>query len=193
MYGSKNMIFLTFGTGLGAGLILDGKLYEGTNGNAGEIGHIRLADNGPEGYGKIGSFEGFCSGGGIARLGYLMFKEEISNGISINYFDEKKPCGGLSAKILADAAYKGDEFAIRVYNECGKRLGMGLSILIDILNPECIVIGSVFARSGDLLIPAMQKIISKEALNASANVCRIVPAALGEQIGDYAALITAIL
>ena len=62
------MIFLTFGTGMGAGLILDGKLYSGTNGNAGEVGHMRLAEYGPVGYGKAGSFEGFCSGGGIKQL-----------------------------------------------------------------------------------------------------------------------------
>ena len=69
--GTQNMIFLTFGTGLGAGLILNGKLYSGTNGNAGEIGHIRLEGFGPVGYGKAGSFEGFCSGGGLAQLGYI--------------------------------------------------------------------------------------------------------------------------
>ena len=62
------MVFMTFGTGLGAGLILDGKLYAGTNDNAGEIGHIRLSEFGPVGYGKSGSFEGFCSGGGIAQI-----------------------------------------------------------------------------------------------------------------------------
>ncbi len=60
--GTQNMIFLTFGTGLGAGLILDGKLYSGTNDNAGEVGQIRLDNFGPVGYGKTGSFEGFCSG-----------------------------------------------------------------------------------------------------------------------------------
>ena len=72
--GTRNMVFLTFGTGLGAGLILDGKLYAGTNGNAGEVGHIRLMKTGPEGYGKNGSFEGFCSGGGITRLAIQMAK-----------------------------------------------------------------------------------------------------------------------
>lgn len=66
--GTQNIIFLTFGTGLGAGLILDGKLYSGTNDNAGEVGHIRLDNFGPVGYGKAGSFEGFCSGSGIAQL-----------------------------------------------------------------------------------------------------------------------------
>ena len=75
--GSQNMIFLTFGTGLGAGLILDGKLYAGTNDMAGEVGHIRLSDYGPVGYGKKGSFEGFCSGGGIAQLGRIMATEKL--------------------------------------------------------------------------------------------------------------------
>ncbi len=66
--GYDNLIFLTFGTGNGSGIILDGKLYSGTNDLAGESGHIRLAEIGPVGFGKAGSFEGFCSGGGIAQL-----------------------------------------------------------------------------------------------------------------------------
>ncbi|MDR1675081.1 MAG: ROK family protein, partial [Tannerella sp.] len=66
--GTKNMVFLTFGTGMGAGLILNGQLYSGANDNAGEVGHVRLAPFGPVGYGKAGSFEGFASGGGIAQL-----------------------------------------------------------------------------------------------------------------------------
>jgi glucokinase len=69
---TKNMVFFTFGTGLGAGLILDGKLYAGTNDNAGEAGHIRLAKKGPVGFGGAGSFEGFCSGAGITRLAKIM-------------------------------------------------------------------------------------------------------------------------
>ena len=64
--GCQSMMFLTMGTGMGSGLILDGRLYEGVSGNAGEVGHMRMAADGPVGYGKAGSFEGFCSGGGIA-------------------------------------------------------------------------------------------------------------------------------
>ena len=89
--GTKNMVFLTFGTGLGAGLILNGALYEGTNGNAGEVGHIRLAPNGPVGFGKAGSFEGFCSGGGIAQLGKMMTDEALKNGITPSYYRESTP------------------------------------------------------------------------------------------------------
>ena len=72
--GCENMIFLTFGTGLGAGLILDGKLYSGTNDMAGEVGHIRLSPFGPVGFGKSGSFEGFCSGGGLKQIGQNLTK-----------------------------------------------------------------------------------------------------------------------
>lgn len=82
---------------------------------------------------------------------------------------------------------------MRVYEICGEYLGKGLSVLIDILNPQRIVIGSVFARSGDLLRPAMERIIGVEALGQAAVCCQVVPAALGEEIGDYAAIATALL
>lgn len=173
--GCRNLVFLTFGTGLGAGLILDGKLYTGTNDNAGEVGHIRLAPTGPVGYGKTGSFEGFCSGGGLARLG-----QQLTG-------------GPTTAKALAEAARLGDETAKEVFRTCARQLGMGLSLLIDVLNPEKIILGSIFCRCQDLLWPDAQEKIQQEALPAAAAVCRIVPAQLGEQIGDYAAIATAIL
>ena len=170
--GCRNMIFLTFGTGLGAGLILDGRLYEGTSGMAGEVGHIRLAEEGPVGYGKAGSFEGFCSGGGIARLGALMGT-------------------GGTAKELAEKAKAGDKAALAVYQASAKRLGQGLAILMDLFNPERIVIGSVFARSESLFRQEMEKVIACEALAQTASVCRVVPAALGDTIGDRAAVAVA--
>lgn len=191
--GSKNMIFMTFGTGLGAGLILNGQLYSGTNGNAGEVGHIRLAENGPIGYGKNGSFEGFCSGGGIAQLGYSLALESVKNGKYPLYFKEGMTQNDVTAKTIADAALNGDETALDVYRISGKYLGKGLSFLIDILNPEVIVIGSIFARNKDLLLPFANVIINFEALKQSSKCCRIEAAALGENIGDYAAIATAIL
>ena len=170
--GCRNMIFLTFGTGMGAGLILDGRLYEGTNGMAGEVGHIRLADDGPVGYGKKGSFEGFCSGGGIARLA------------------EKMGCSG-TAKELAERAKAGDEKAGAVYRLSAQRLGQGVGMLIDLFNPERIVIGSVFARSESLFRAEMERLIREEALEQALAVCQIVPAALGDAIGDWAAIAVA--
>lgn len=191
--GCKNMIFLTFGTGLGAGLILNGALYSGTNDNAGEAGHIRLDSFGPVGYGKSGSFEGFCSGNGLAQLGYIKALERTQSGNYPMYFKRGMSASDITAKSLAEAALAGDETAAEVYRICGEQLGRGLSVLIDILNPERIVIGSVFARSESLLREPMEKFVKKEALSAAAEVCSIVPAQLGEQIGDYAAVATALL
>lgn len=171
--GTENMIFLTFGTGFGAGLILDGKLYVGKSDMAGEVGHVRLSEDGPEGYGKKGSAEGYCSGGGIRNIGRLFGMDK-------------------SAKDIAIAAADGDDTAKEIYNLSGKYLGRMLAILMDILNPECVVIGSVFARSESLLRPSMEEEIRKEALMYTAECCEIRPAELGDEIGDYAALITAV-
>ena len=186
--GSMNMVFFTFGTGLGAGLILDGKLYSGTNGNAGEFGHMRLAKVGPVGYGKEGSFEGFCSGGGIARLAVMMAKRQKQMPKCI---EELGGYEKVTTKALSKAAFAGDSFAKRVFEKSGEMLGKGLSVVIDVLNPQKIVLGGVFMRSGELLIPAMKKQIKKEALGGSACVCEIVPAQLSENIGDVAALAVA--
>jgi len=189
--GSENMIFMTFGTGLGAGLILNGRLYTGKNGMAGEVGHIRLSDFGPSGYGKSGSFEGFCSGQGIAQIGYTLGFEAYQQGKKPLYFDPED-ISKCTAKSIAQAAEKGDETALKVYKTSGEYLGKGLSLLIDILNPEKIVIGSVFARSKDLLWPSAKSIIEKEVLSFSREVCEVVPAGLDEKIGDYATIAVAI-
>ena len=189
--GCDNMVFMTFGTGLGAGLILNGKLYSGTNDMAGEVGHVRLSDFGPVGYGKAGSFEGFCSGAGIAELGRTFAKEQLAMGKTTGYCKSYAELDSVNAKTIADAADAGDEIAIKVYETCAYKLGFGVSILIDILNPERIVIGSIFTRSENLLREKMEEVIKKEALSHAAAVCKVVPAQLGEAIGDFAALAVA--
>ena len=190
--GFSNLVFLTFGTGLGAGLIIDGKLYEGTNGNAGEAGHVRLEEHGPRGYGKNGSFEGFCSGGGIAKLGYQMGIEAIKSGFCPAYLNAEMKESDVSAKLIAEAAFSGDETAKEVYRTSGKQLGRGLAMLIDILNPERIIIGGVYTRSHALMSESLEKELKNEALGESLKCCEITPAALGEEIGDYAALAVAV-
>ena len=177
---------------MGAGLILGGRLYEGTNGMAGEIGHIRMAENGPVGYGKAGSFEGFCSGGGIAQTAKIMVSESLQKGEKPSFCESVDKISTVTAKSVSEAARNGDELAIKIYKQCGEYLGRGLSVLLDILNPEVIVIGSIYERSGDLLEKTMQKAIEREALSVSASVCKIVPAKLGDSIGDYAALAIAV-
>jgi len=190
--GFRNVVFLTFGTGLGAGLILDGRLYSGTNDMAGECGHIRLCEHGPAGYGKAGSFEGFCSGGGIAQLGYLMAHESIQRGITPAYCPNGLSSNGITAKTIADAADAGDATATEVYRISGEMLGRGLSVLVDILNPEVIIIGSIFNRSRELLWPHAKNVMEKECLNLSYGACKVVTSGLGERLGDYAAVTLAL-
>lgn len=131
---------------------------------------MRLSAEGPEGYGKTGSFEGYCSGGGIVRLGQTLGYEYPST------------------KDICDATRTGDEKAQKIITESATRLGQGLSILIDLFNPQKIVIGSIFARAEDLFRPKMEEILKKECLGYNLQVCTVVPAQLGEAIGDIAAL-----
>lgn len=186
--GLNNLVFFTFGTGLGAGLILDRKLYSGTNGMAGEAGHIRLSRFGPVGYGKAGSFEGFCSGNGIAELGKTLANEAFQAGKAVSYCQSKSELDGITAKKIAGYAEKGDTDALKVFDICAEKLGEGLSVIIDILNPEAIILGSVYQRCENLLKTRMNEVIERETLYYSRSVCKILPAKLKDNIGDYAAL-----
>ena len=176
--GCTNMVFITFGTGFGAGLVLDGRLYRGTTGCAGELGHWRLSDDGPSGYGKLGSFEGFCSGGGMAQLAQTVALRYIQNGHPPAYQQ-------FDVKTVAQAARAGDAAALEVFEIRGSKLGQGLALVCDLLDVERIVLGSIYARCEDLLVKPMRKVLDRETLP---NHTAILPAALGEQIGDYAAL-----
>lgn len=189
--GTQNMIFMTFGTGLGAGLILNGQLYVGSNDNAGELGHIRLSDFGPVGYGKSGSFEGFCSGGGIAQLAGLLIKERIQRGELVSWCDSEQ-LDSITARQVAEAAYQGDELAKQVFQISATYLGKGLSIIIDLLNPDMIVIGGIYTRASRLMESYLMEILVRESLPQSRRICQIKTSVLGENIGDYGALSVAV-
>jgi glucokinase len=185
--GTSNMVFLTMGTGFGAGVILDGRIYRGTNGMAGEIGHVRLTADGPVGYHKAGSAEGWVSGGGLAQWATTAVTSARKCGetsILLEYPQDRQ----ITARDVGLAAEKGDALARRIVTQCGEKLGMALAILVDILNPECIVIGGLAMRLGDLLLEPARRTLADEALPPSVSVCEVVPAALGESIGDVAAL-----
>ena len=104
-------------------------------------------------------------------------------------FDGEAP----TAATVAAAAQAGDALALRIYGKSAETLGSGLALLVDILNPECIVIGSVYARNEELFREKMPEVLVRQALPASLAACRILPAALGESIGDVAALSVAML
>ncbi len=190
--GCRNMIFLTFGTGMGAGLILDGRLYSGTNELAGEVGHVRLAPDGPLGYGKAGSFEGFCSGSGIANLAHDLAEESLRRHQAPLYCPTAADLPFVSAEKVGLAAQAGDLVALAVFDVVARRLGQGLALLVDILNPQRIVIGSIWSRQRALLEPATLRVLRDEALPLALSVCQVMPAGLGESVGDLASLSVAL-
>lgn len=175
--GSRNMIFLTMGTGLGAGLILNGAIFHGSSDAAGEVGHIRMSEEGPQEYGKIGSWEAFSSGAGIAKLAHLRRPAA---------FPEGTPTSEIVQRALA-----GDPNAVAVITESGEWLGKGLAVLADVLNPELIVIGTLAIVLGDLVLDPARKVLEREALPITARVCKVVPARLGSSLMDIGCLMAA--
>ncbi len=190
--GTQDMVFLTMGTGMGAGIIAGGRLLIGASDMAGEVGHIRLSDDGPIGFGKAGSFEGFCSGGGIARLAQAAAREAAAGGAPLDFAPDEERILAITARSLAEAAKGGSEAARAIYAQVGARLGQGIALLCDLLNPECVVIGSIFVRAQELLRPSMERVLEREALCHSRRVLRVVPAQTGEALGDLASIMTAV-
>lgn len=189
--GCLNMVFLTMGTGLGAGIIANGKLYRGATDLAGEIGHIRLTRTGPIGHNKAGSAEGWASGGGMAQLAARAVAEAQKKGAKTLLAEHGRTGKPITAREIGAAAHKGDAVALEIVRSTGERLGEVLALLVDLLNPERIVIGGLALRLGELLLDPARRVINREALEAAARACEVVPASLGEDIGDVAALCVA--
>jgi glucokinase len=175
--GCRNLVFLTMGTGFGAGLILDGKVYRGSTDVAGEVGHVRIAEDGPNCYGKRGSLEGYASGTGIAKLAAMMFPDRWN--------------AGLTVVDLYRAHQDGSVEASEVFQRAALYFGRGLAMIVDILNPERIILGGLGMRITDALVVPALRVFQREALAKARDVCQIVPAQLGESIGDYASLCAA--
>jgi glucokinase len=176
--GARNLVFLTVGTGLGAGLILNGRIYHGSTDMAGEVGHIRMAEDGPLEYGKAGSWEGFSSGAGLAQLAGLR--------------QPGRWPPDVTTRAVVSQALAGDPHAVALVEESGHWLGRGLAMLVDLLNPDVIVVGTLGVVLGDLLLGPARNVLHQEALPRAAAACRVVPAALGSRLGDVAALMAAI-
>lgn len=182
-----NLIYLTCGTGMGAGLILDGRLYRGKEDLAGEVGHIRLMPFGPVGFFKAGSLEGLTRGGALADLARIRIQEPHPPS-SLEAIEPMM----LTGKDVGEAALAGDELARSVVVESATYLGQACGLFIDILNPERISLGSLARRLGSLYVDAVRVAAKKEAIPAAYDHCVIDVAALGERVQDLAALAVAL-
>lgn len=174
----KHLIFLTFGTGLGAGFIVNGQILHGASDTAGEVGHWRLANEGPIGFGKAGSWEGFASGRGLVTLAHTLFPHRWQPDTEIRE---------LVAAMLAD-----DPDALVICEKAGEMMGRGIALLLDALNPQVVVIGTLARVLGERIFAPIRRMVAKEALPQAVAACQIVPAKLGDQIGDVASLMAAI-
>ena len=177
--GCDNLICITVGTGIGSGLVINGKLVRGASNDAGEIGHIKLDMNGGPlcGCGDRGCLEAFASGPSIVA----MAEEYIKGGKSTKYRELANP--DITPYIVSEAAKQGDPVAKRIFTIVGEYIGIGLASVVNLLNPEKIIIGGGVAAAGDLLLTPIKESLIKRAMPIAGSAVEIVPAQLGNSAG----------
>jgi len=186
--GEANLAYIKVGTGIGAGLLLDGHIYRGVTGSAGEIGHLTIDENGPIcTCGNHGCLEAIAGGRAIA----LQAQEVVRKGKRTQMADVK-PVESLSAREVAAAASRGDLPAQQILAKAGTHIGIAIAGLINLFNPSMIVVGGGVARTGDLLLEPMRQAVQTRSMPASARVVRITTAMLGKRSSGMGAVIQAL-
>lgn len=179
--GYKNLVMITLGTGLGSGIINDGKVLYGTTSSAGEIGHMNMYREGrPCRCGSSGCLGRYVSAIGMVRTFAEKLEEERSS-ILLEWVGNDVPA--ITAKMISEAYDLGDELAIEVMHDTGRILGFGLSNVINLLNPQLIIVGGGMSAAGDRLLNSVRDTVAKHALKLSCNACKIEQAKLGGQAG----------
>jgi len=184
--GAKNMIYLTVSTGIGGGIILGGKLYTGSSGCAGEIGHTTVDINGPRcSCGNFGCLEMLASGKAVAREAQRLARQggktlltELAEGDTHN----------ITAQTVSAAAQKSDPLALGIVSRAAEYLGVGMVNLVNIFNPDLIVVGGGMARMGDALLEGARKVVLERAFALPAQKVRIVAGQLGDNAGVLGAV-----
>lgn len=176
--GMKNMMMITLGTGVGGGIIIDGRILEGANGGAGEIGHIPVNPQEQDtcGCGKKGCLEQYASATGVVRIAEKLRKENGNTALP----------AGCTAKQVFDCAKEGDELAMQAVEELGRYLGLALASCACVLNPEGIVIGGGVSRAGKILLDVTEKNFQTYVFKPCRNV-KFCLAELGNDAGIYGA------
>jgi glucokinase len=180
--GSRHMVMLTLGTGVGGGLILNGELYRGAVGAAGELGHITLDLDGPPCQGTcpgFGHLEALASGTATDHLAQKLATERPDGDLG-RAAAEGRP---VDARLAVDLAAEGPGDARELLERVGFILGTGIASFVNVFNPELVVIGGGFARAGDLLFDPARKVVADRALLPARELVRIVPALLGPEAG----------
>lgn len=180
--GCENFVCITVGTGIGSGLVVNGQLVRGASNAAGEIGHIKLQmkDGLICGCGDTGCLEAYASGPSIVA----MAQDYIKGGKSTKFREMAAAEGGeITPYMVAKAAEAGDPVAKRIFAIVGEYIGIGLTSVINLLNPEKVIIGGGVAEAGDLLLEPIRKTIKERAMVVAGSAVEIVPAQLGNSAG----------
>lgn len=176
----RHLAMVTLGTGIGGGLIVDGKLVEGADGGAGEIGHMVINPGGRGGNSAFGSVEGETQRDAIVERAARKIQEGYPTSLAeIADYDRF----ALTPAIIAEEAQKGDSVAIEVFEETGYYLGLCVANLINLLNPQMVVIGGGIAQAGELILEPIRRAALACAIRSLSRTCQIVPAALGDNAG----------
>ena len=187
--GVSNLIYLTVSTGIGGGIIIDGKLYLGPSGSAGEVGHMTIDVNGPEcSCGNIGCLEMLASGKAIAREAIRRISQGEES--SLTKMVEGK-IEDITAEKVGMAAEGGDSLALEVISQAANYLGAGMVNLVNIFNPEMIIVGGGVAKMGELLLEPARQVVRERAFKLAAEAVRIVPTQLGDDGGVLGAAVFA--
>ena len=179
--GVANLIYVTVSTGIGGGVILGGKLYTGACGTAGEVGHMTIDANGPRcNCGNVGCWEALASGTALAREAVA----RIQGGAKTSILElAGGDLGRVSAEVVERAARQGDGLAKELVLRAGHYLGVGLVNLVNIFNPELILIGGGLSKMSDLLFPTALALLKERAFEVASSCVRIEPARLGGDSG----------
>jgi len=186
--GYSAVLYMTMSTGIGGGIVLDGQVYHGANDSAGEVGHqILLPDGPPCGCGKRGCLEALCSGPAIARRAQAAVRNEKTSATTLLDLAGGRVEAVRSEHVL-EAARQGDVLGLHLVEETGYYMGWGIANLVNILNPDIVLLGTIAIAAGDLLLNPIRKTVSEFAMTRPAEAVKIAPAQLGEALGDLAAI-----
>ena len=190
--GYDALLYMTMSTGIGGGIIINGQIYHGANDSAGEVGHQILLPDGPRcGCGKRGCLEALCSGPAIARRAQAAIRKQLKERRATATELLKQAGGSIetvkSEHVLA-AARTGDALALQLVNETAYYMGWGIANLVNILNPDIVLLGTIAIAAGDLLLNPIRRTVAEFAMTRPAEAVKIEPAQLGEALGDLAAI-----
>lgn len=185
--GERNLAYIKVGTGIGAGLLIDGQIYRGVTGSAGEIGHLTIDENGPQcACGNYGCLEAIAGGRAIAAQA----QEAVHQGRRTQ-LSTIQPVDEITAREVAAAARKGDLIAQQILAQAGSHIGIAIAGLVNLFNPGMVIIGGGVAQTGDILLEPMRQTVQRRSLPASTRAVRITTSMLGRRSSSMGAVIQA--